>query len=239
MHEDNCFVTLTYNENNLPAGGSLQLRHFQLFMKKLRGKYGAKIRFFHCGEYGPLLARPHYHALLFGMDFNDKLLIHQSPDKKPQYQSNQLEKLWGKGFCTIGAVNYQSAGYCARYIMKKITGRQAESHYQGKKPEYVTMSRRPGIGSTWFAKYQNDIYPDDHVIIDGKPKRVPSYYDYLIENSADPTNHLLHDATKRSRVTRAIPHKWNNTKRRLSIRESVTKAKISTHQRNYENEGTK
>ena len=70
MHEDNCFITLTYNAEHLPAPETLLLRDFQLFMKTLRNKNGAGIRFFHCGEYGDKLARPHYHALLFGHDHN-------------------------------------------------------------------------------------------------------------------------------------------------------------------------
>lgn len=47
MHDKNCFITLTYNDQYLPADGSLHLDHFQKFMKRLRKKFGdVSIRFF-------------------------------------------------------------------------------------------------------------------------------------------------------------------------------------------------
>ena len=68
LYENNCFITLTYNEDHIPSDGSLKKDHFQKFMKRLRKKFGAGIRFFHCGEYGAELSRPHYHAILFNFD---------------------------------------------------------------------------------------------------------------------------------------------------------------------------
>ena len=35
VHDENCFITLTYNNENLPKDGSLNKRDFQLFMKRL------------------------------------------------------------------------------------------------------------------------------------------------------------------------------------------------------------
>lgn len=52
-HKDNCLITLTYNDGDLQGRKSLDMREFQLFMKRLRKKYG-KVRFLHCGEYGEL-----------------------------------------------------------------------------------------------------------------------------------------------------------------------------------------
>ncbi len=37
-HDQNCFITLTYNNENLPADGSVSRREVQLFMKSLRKK---------------------------------------------------------------------------------------------------------------------------------------------------------------------------------------------------------
>ena len=73
MHEDNCFITLTYDDENIPWDGSLNKQHFQAFMKRLRWhNKEKKIRYFHVGEYGEQLSRPHYHALIFNHDFDDK-----------------------------------------------------------------------------------------------------------------------------------------------------------------------
>ena len=76
MHDRNCFVTLTYNNDNVPADRSLNYRDFQLFMKRLRFHFrGVPIRFYMCGEYGEDFGRPHFHACLFGLDFPDKTRI--------------------------------------------------------------------------------------------------------------------------------------------------------------------
>lgn len=119
LKDDNCFITLTFNDENLDPALSLQKRDFQLFMKRLRkevvpdcpitqdeafddpdlkkfrkdwyDEFG--IRYFHAGEYGEEFGRPHHHAILFGFDF---------PDKQPKatrrgftyYESDLLSKLW-------------------------------------------------------------------------------------------------------------------------------------------------
>ena len=129
MYEKNCFVTLTYSPEKLPLSGSLDVREFQLFMKRLRKSASEKIRFFHCGEYGvvcrncgnseplckcglwvPSIGRPHYHALLFGFDFDDKE-VYCKKDGYQTYTSSTLSKLWGKGHSLVGDLSFESAGY--------------------------------------------------------------------------------------------------------------------------------
>lgn len=185
MHEENCFITLTYDDEHLPKDGSLCLRDFQLFMKKLRKSLpGKKISYFHCGEYGDK-GRPHYHALLFNHDFQDK-----EPFSKRNgnwtFTSKSLSSLWDKGFSVVAGMSFDSAGYVARYSMKKITGEKAKDYYGSMAPEYATMSRNPGIGKKWFAKYRGDVYPNDRVVIDGSYSRPPRYYDTLLSRE-DPS----------------------------------------------------
>ena len=74
MHEatqwpENCFVTLTYGRDCVPANGSLEHRDFQLFLKRVRKSLAVPVRYFMCGEYGPKNGRPHYHACLFNVSF--------------------------------------------------------------------------------------------------------------------------------------------------------------------------
>ena len=147
MHSNNCFITLTYDDVHLPDDRSLHVEHFQRFMKRLRKKCGF-VRFFHCGEYGENLGRPHYHAILFGLDFGDKRLFSRRDDIN-LYTSYDLSKLWTFGFSTVGDCNFDTAAYCARYTLKKFRGspEAREAHYGGRRPEYCTMSRRPGIVS--------------------------------------------------------------------------------------------
>ena len=97
------------------------------FMKRLRKKYGSQVRFFHCGEYGDLNKRPHYHAILFGVDFAHDRKLWSQKDGMKLFTSESLEKLWPYGFCTIGQVTFESCAYVARYIMKKQTGEKAVS----------------------------------------------------------------------------------------------------------------
>lgn len=186
LHEDNCFVTLTYDDDNLPPGGSLDRRAFQLFMKRLRKAYDGAIRYYHCGEYGDVTARPHYHAVLFGIAFDDRYLWAERQGNK-SFRSPTLERAWPLGNAEIGSVTFESAAYVARYCVKKVTGEKAEAHYSkvdvdtGElvqlEPEYATMSRRPGIGSGWLDKYGEETYRDDSVVMRGKEMKPPKYYD--------------------------------------------------------------
>lgn len=185
MYQDNCFITLTYDDNTLPCTPegipTLEKRDFQLFMKSLRKKNGPNIRFFHCGEYGELFDRPHHHACIFNFDFPDKMQVGRSGNF-PIYESEQLEKLWPHGFHTIAAVTWETAAYTARYITKKITGEQADAHYEQREPEYTTMSRRPGIGKPWFDKFMDDLYNYDECVVRDKFVVKPAkYYDKKFE----------------------------------------------------------
>ena len=131
MHEQSYFLTLTYNNEFLPKTGSLQKADVQLFMKRLRKKFGKGIRYYYCGEYGEKFHRPHYHLIIFGCEFPDKILWKIERGNR-LWISEDLNKLWKKGYCSIGMVTFESAAYVARYVTKKITGKQANQHYERK-----------------------------------------------------------------------------------------------------------
>lgn len=182
-HEKTSFLTLTYKE--MPPNSSLNNSDFTLFMKRLRRHLEPhKIRFFQCGEYGERTHRPHHHCILFGHDFGaDRQLFETSQSGLPQYVSPVLDDLWGHGLCTIGDVTFESAAYVARYTLKKVSGPPKDAHYAGRKPEYATMSRRPGIGALWFSEYKRDLYPGDlFVSSPSRPATLPPrYFDQLLE----------------------------------------------------------
>ena len=208
-------------------------------MKRLRKRYGDGIRFYHCGEYGEKYRRPHYHAIIFNFD---------SPDKKfwkmhngnLLFRSKALEELWPFGYATIGAVTFQSSAYVARYIMKKINGDAAAEHYTVTDPvtgeltklhpEYTTMSRRPGIGRTFFEKFGSDIYPHDFVVANGRKLLPPKYYDRLFEVD-DPD---AFQKIKSNRVKKAKKNLDNNTPERLYVRKVVQEARLKRLVRNIE-----
>lgn len=195
LYEKNCFLTLTYNDNNLPYDLSLDKSHFQNFMKRLRKEHGKGIRYYHCGEYGEKLNRPHYHAILFNHDFEDKKYFKKANGFN-LYTSDNLSKLWNKGHSLIGEVTFESAAYVARYVMKKVTGDRAKEHYGNRLPEYTTMSRGSsrigtgGIGKGWYDKFKTDIYPFDGIVVRGVVTRPPRFYDTLLSRE-DPSTMAL------------------------------------------------
>lgn len=218
LYEQNCFITLTYMPKFCPP--TLVLRDFQLFMKRLRKKYGNGIRFFHCGEYGDLTGRPHYHAALLNFDFPDKKLFKVHNGFK-YYLSESLSNLWPFGNHLISDLTYDSAGYIARYVLKKITGDAAVDAYKDKVPPYVTMSRRPGIGTPWIEKYLENVYNHDRVVVKGHECLPPRFYDEVLKENYPE----WFDYIKEQRAAR-FSDDLNNTLQRLNVREEVTTRKV-------------
>ena len=234
MHEQSCFITLTMNDEYLESRDnrySLDKSEFQKFMKRLRKRYGNKIRYFHCGEYGEKNQRPHYHAILFGVDFEDKELF-KIRDEIRLYTSETLAKLWPFGFVTIGEVTFESAAYVARYVTKKIKGKEAEKHYirwdpltgEGVpiEPEYATMSRRPGIGKKWFDQYKTDVYPHDYVVIKKHKIRPPRFYDNQLNEQE-----LEKIKTKRQEELPEVIDQYNENMDRLWVEEAVKEHRLN------------
>lgn len=229
MHEANCFLTLTYDDGSLPVSGSLVYDDFQRFMKRLRKFFSdLRIRFFMCGEYGELNGRPHYHALLFGVRFADAVLFRKCGSGFNVYTSAVLDRLWGKGFCSIGEVTFESAAYVARYVMKKITGELAEAHYGGRVAEFCHMSVKPGVGSAWYDKFSPDVFPGDYVIINGKKIRPPRFYSKRFAKEDDDGFAMV--AFARDKAARA--NFGENSEERLATKEQVVRARLKFFQRN-------
>lgn len=242
MHEasqwpENCFVTLTYGRDKLPPNGSLEHRDVQLFFKRLRKHVKRPVRFYMCGEYGPLQGRPHYHACLFNVDFReDRVLAGRSASGEVFYSSATLARLWGHGIVSVQDLTPETASYCARYIMKKALGESAKTAYADvdedgvitqRRPEYAAMSLKPGIGATWFEKYRRDVFPHDFVVQNGQERQVPKYYDKLLKRSKA----AFLDDVEFARYERAKASAPDQTDERRRVRETVHLAKVSTLKR--------
>lgn len=226
LNECNSFVTLTYSDERLPPYGSLVKAHVSSFMKRLREAYAPrKVRFFASGEYGERSKRPHYHILLFGCDFADKV-AYAKRGEFLVYRSDLLSTLWVDGLHEIGSVTVQSAGYVARYVVKKArAGKGAPVDVDAEtgevlhlEPEFALMSRRPGIGRPWLDKYMCEVYPSDSVVVRGRLGKPPRYYDvqYELQNPAS----MALIKSKRQ-VARQLSEE---TPRRLRARETVAAA---------------
>jgi hypothetical protein len=230
LHEHNSFITLTYDEDHLPPDGSLDVRHFQQFMKNLRYHFPQKIRYYHCGEYGEEYSRPHYHACLFGLDFPDKKLWKES-EMGSLYVSEKLTKIWGFGHCLVGAVTFESAAYVARYITKKLTGDRAEE-YGGRQPEYATMSRRGGIGAGWFERWKDNVYPRDTVIFQGREMQPPKAYDRYLELAEKDLLDYVKEIRKKKHPDRLDPEFGT---RRMEQKRKCKVLTLQSIKRSYEN----
>lgn len=263
-----CFVTLTYRTKSgcsrkqlergyhVPDDWSLDLSHFQKFMKRLRKAYSdRKIRFFHVGEYGAVcrhgleacpigctVGRPHYHAILFNVSFDDMEPFSQKGEQV-YYTSAKLEALWKYGFVQVGEVTFQSAAYTARYCMKKINGKRQDEHYRSVDeygevhqvlPEYATMSRRPGLGQGWFEKYKADCFPADDVPVPGEGviKKVPRYYEKLFELEAPEVLESVKDSRKLFRKEHADEY----SPERLRAKYKVKEAQVAQLKRGFKDE---
>lgn len=179
LHEKACFLTLTYKD--LPEGGTLIKEDLQAFFKRLRFHLEPlKIRYYACGEYGTESLRPHYHVCLFGWFPDDAKIYKHTPDGHPLWTSQQLEEIWGHGFAVVGALNFETAAYTARYVTKKITGDKSPEHYGNRLPEFSLSSRRPGIGADWARRYSQEIKAHASIYARGQTFPVPPYYKKIL-----------------------------------------------------------
>lgn len=243
LYENNCFITLTYDDNHVPPDNGLHHRDFQLFLKRLRKHFNHPIRYYMCGEYGDNYGRPHFHAILFNCNFGDYTLWRKSSAGSSLYRSATLERLWQFGFSSVGAVTFESAAYVARYVMKKRTGAGSAGHYEildestgeihSRRPEYNRMSLKPGIGAGWFAKYKSDVYPEDVVVRDGVKSKPPRYYDKLLKAvdsnlfEAIKSNRYEYVDVLDNKVLDVLPNYEDNTPQRLISKELVAASKLS------------
>lgn len=228
MHEHSCFITLTYANEHLPEDYSVSKRVWQLFMKRLRKELDyIRLRFFACGEYGDQNLRPHYHSLIFGTAFLADREFHSTTKQGGrQFSSPALSRAWPYGRALVSDFTPELAGYCAGYVMKKMGGDLAATHYLRTnpktgllvkvEPEFALQSRNPGIGSTWFEKYKTDAFPSDFIVIDGRQRPVPRYYSRKLQEEEL-------EAIRRKRKMRSVTpqKKANATPERLAVREYI------------------
>lgn len=254
-HDNNIFITLTFanlcpinrtrgrsiipiaKEKRVDPTHSLHLFHFQDFMKRLRKRFSAHanagILYFHAAEYGEKFGRPHHHACLFNFKFPDQILTNVRRGNRV-YTSEILSELWPYGIHEIGELNYKSAAYAARYILKKVPTKYAYKHYQDREPEFTTMSTRPAIAKNWILQNMSDVYPHDQVSLDGGLKVIPpKYYDNKYE-LLNPENFAT---LKTARIARAKQDP-NNTPERLAARHEIIRRKLQLLKRGYENESS-
>lgn len=192
--EGSIFLTLTYSEENLPEDKSLNKDEFINFMRRLKRRFDdRKLKYFACGEYGETYGRPHYHAIVMGVDFKELLPRFRGMNKKGNkvWSSDFLETIWKKGNNQIGSLSYKSARYVADYVGK-----------QDDRPEMCAFRELPfmlmsqGIGKRWCLAHREQILENMDITIQGKSVGIPKYYQKILDI---PRDHFREKAEERDR----------------------------------------
>lgn len=245
--KNNCFITLTYDDNHIPQGGYLDKRDVQLFMKKLRyyhegieewtnpitGKKEKPIRFMLCGEYGPNgTRRPHYHLLIFNWK-PDKLKFHKENQWGDRIMtSKDIENIWGKGFITVGELTYKSACYVARYTTKKMFNETKIKDLKKAEiqPEFILMSRMPGIGYKYWNDYKTEILNREGILIKLKDKvknkKIPKYFERKYKEQIGDKNWLKYSDKKQRKAKKTMKEILKNTSMTESEYQQMLKRKL-------------
>lgn len=276
QYQYNECLTLTYDDVHLPTNtlinretgectfvGTLRHKDIQDFLKRVRKAYfsGLKddkgnllikghvgIRNFGCGEYGDKHQRPHYHVVLFNFPVFDKRPESRNKKQNMQYLSDTLTKLWGKGRVTLMPVNYETCAYIARYVLKKYYGPDAKEKYAelGIVPEYVFMSRRPGIAHAYFSQNGSSLlHGTKQLFVNTRNKllrtKIPRYCDKLFEQDNEEE---MHNIKKLRSLEQQEAERYRRLQTNVADYEYLANAeysfrqKISKFKRKYESKDT-
>lgn len=204
-HDSAWFVTLTYDENNVPHAvrpstgeiepySTLIKRDCQLFMKRLRKAHQKlypdnHLMYYLAGEYGEISGRPHYHAIIFDLVLND-LKLWSRVNGFQYFTSEWLQSIWKLGRVIVAHVTWDTCAYTARYIVKKQLGKAAKEEYyeNGILPEFSLVSTKPAISKIYFEEsiLQSKIFGNVESLHlstseGGREVRFPKYWDRLYE----------------------------------------------------------
>lgn len=231
-HKSTLFLTLTYDDEHLPTKEvkyvaipgteeikditvhSLVKSDLQKFMKSLRDKLGyGKYRFYASGEYGDESARPHYHLIIFGLELDDLVkykTVYQGGQYYTYYNSKTIDDIWKKGFCVIAPATWETISYTARYVMKKLKGKDAEFYRRlNIEPEFCLMSRKPGIGSQYFNDNYKHIFETGQIVISNlkgsKTVTPPRYFKKALESlEPDWYNNIKEHNQAQAEIVKAV-----------------------------------
>ncbi len=125
------FLTLTYDDDNLPERGSLVKTDLQKFIKRLRRDYEPnRLRYYGVGEYGENTNRPHYHIIIYGCAVDDNVL------NSNYVTSGPLKDNWPYGYVYAGTVTYDSCRYVSDYIQKNMEVKKQKNYMKIKESNH-------------------------------------------------------------------------------------------------------
>lgn len=188
-HAQSTSLCLTYAPAFLPPLGSLCVADWSRFLKSLRKRLERRgdpaITFDCVGEYSPPPAmRPHMHAALFNYWPPDAERCGESRSGNPEFRSDEIDELWGKGRATFQEWQHGSASYVAGHNSAKLMTRKLslwvkapDGSVLGKRePEFHRCSTRPGIGRRFFEKHGEQALRNGFTVASERPVALPKYY---------------------------------------------------------------
>lgn len=206
-HEKNIFLTLTYNDENLPTDMSLDKNAITLFIKRLRKDLGKdKIKYFACGEYGDIGKRPHYHLIIFGLGNRKDIFTYIGHDwrNRPFYKLSS----WTKGYIYIGDVNYNSCRYVAGYIQKKLNGPMGKEEYGERLPPFSRQSN--GLGKAHALKNKEAYIDKLSVTVKGVKHSLPRYYRKIYGDEITEERLLMEKISRENEFEEAMLQRHEN-----------------------------
>lgn len=197
------FITLTYNDEHLPADRSLNKKDVQDFIKRVKKHANSSkenpIRQIYCGEYGTKTLRPHYHVILFNLDFEDAYHWRNGDKGEKIFRSPTLEKLWPFGSSEFGIAQPGAIAYLFKYVLKKKTRKEKEKPLElvidGEihevAHEFIEASRNPGIGAHMR---ESQSIKKGYLSVQGVKTKLPKYYMNFLQIHDPKTFEKLKDA---------------------------------------------
>lgn len=155
------FLTMTYDQENVPRDGTLVPEHLNDYINRLRGSSLGHFRYFAVGEYGDKTERPHYHMAIF--------------NAPPEHWEEYFQKRWPYGFTKAGEITQKSAAYIAGYCTKKMTNHDDE-RLDGRHPEFTRMSKKPPLGDQGMRRILETLYTRSGSTMLAKLGDVPKTY---------------------------------------------------------------
>jgi hypothetical protein len=204
-HSDAIFLTLTYSDDYLPVidgRPTLCKPDFQKFMKRLRIHFQRDpafksnpldLSYFMVGEYGESKGRPHYHAIIFGLSWDNLGTLVRYPTSHGWVtSSNLVSSLWTFGYNVVGTVTELSIDYVAGYSQKKLFGKLGKEFYGSTTPPYLCVSK--GLGLEWLAEHESQVLSRKYLILRQFRVALPRYYRKKLNITADDYQEFFHKA---------------------------------------------
>lgn len=85
----------------------------------------------------------------------------------------------------VGDISWETCAYTARYVMKKVKGIGKDVYeFFNMEPEFVVMSRKPGIGRKYYEDHRSDFEDFGETWISGSRSigvKAPRYFQKIME----------------------------------------------------------